>query len=89
MKRGSQAARRQVGWWCLRGGGPTRAPPPQPDAAVPSIAAAPVKLSDLEKALAEVEKFIQDAGPESQRIDRDALIYTVEHTGKVQIRREP
>jgi hypothetical protein len=40
------------------------------------------------EALTKIEKFIQYASTESQSIKRDPLIDTVEHAGKVEIRRK-
>src|SRR6516225_7676377 len=41
------------------------------------------------QALAAVQKTVQDAGAEPQAVDRDAFVDAVEHSGKVQIRRQP
>jgi hypothetical protein len=40
------------------------------------------------EALTKIEKFIQYASTESQRINGDPLVDTVEHAGKVEIRRK-
>ena len=37
------------------------------------------------KALTAIEKPVEDAGTETQPFDRNALIDTVKHSGKVQI----
>ena len=47
-----------------------------------------------DKALAKIEKLIQDTNAEAERVDRDTLVYSVEHSGEIEVggqpkRREP
>jgi hypothetical protein len=37
------------------------------------------------KVLTDVEKLVQDPGPETESIDRNTLVDSVKHAGKVQI----
>lgn len=51
------------------------------------IAIATPLISD--KALAKIEKLIQDANAEAQRVDRDPLVHPVEHACEIQVGGQP
>src|SRR5262249_4560714 len=42
-----------------------------------------------DKALAKIEKLVQDTNAEAERVDRDTLVHSVEHSGEIEVGGQP